>query len=81
MPWSATLTSKGQITLPKPLREAFGLSAGSRVTFEITGDLATLRPAASSVDAAFGVLRRPGRKAVTVDQMNNAIQRRMRDAR
>ena len=31
----ATVTSKGQITLPKPLRERLGLKRGSRIRFHL----------------------------------------------
>ena len=79
--WSATLSSKGQITLPKALREAFGLMAGSRVTFEISGDSATLRPAGSSVDDAFGILHKPGQRTVSVQDMDAAIRHRARGRR
>ena len=34
----ATLTSKGQITLPKPIRQALGVDAGGKVAFEFSGD-------------------------------------------
>jgi antitoxin PrlF len=34
----ATLTSKGQITLPKPIRQALGVDAGGKVAFDFTGD-------------------------------------------
>lgn len=34
----ATLTSKGQITLPKAIRQALGVSSGNKVTFEIRDD-------------------------------------------
>ncbi len=40
----ATLTSKGQLTVPKKVREALGLRPGDRVEFEITGTEARLRP-------------------------------------
>ncbi len=33
----ATLTSKGQITLPKPIRQALGVDVGSKVAFELKG--------------------------------------------
>lgn len=33
----ATLTSKGQITLPKPIRQALGLEVGGRVAFDLRG--------------------------------------------
>lgn len=35
----ATITSKGQITLPKPIRQALGVDAGGKVAFDFTGDL------------------------------------------
>ena len=33
----ATITSKGQITLPKPIRQALGVDYGGKVTFELQG--------------------------------------------
>lgn len=33
----ATLTSKGQITLPKPIRQALGLDFGGKVAFDLLG--------------------------------------------
>ena len=42
-----TVTSKGQVTIPKLVRDRLGIRAGSRVTFELTesGDV-VLRPVA-----------------------------------
>jgi antitoxin PrlF len=34
----ATITSKRQITLPKSIRQALGVDAGGKVTFDFTGD-------------------------------------------
>lgn len=34
----ATITSKGQVTLPKPIRQALGVDAGDKVAFDFTGD-------------------------------------------
>ena len=34
----ATITSKGQITLPKSIRQALGVDAGGKVAFDFTGD-------------------------------------------
>jgi antitoxin PrlF len=33
----ATVTSKGQITLPKPIRQALGIDVGGKVAFELRG--------------------------------------------
>ena len=33
----ATITSKGQITLPKPIRQALGVDVGGKVAFDLTG--------------------------------------------
>lgn len=33
----ATVTSKGQVTLPKAIRQALGLDAGSQIAFEVRG--------------------------------------------
>lgn len=34
----ATITSKGQITLPKPIRQALGVDYGGKVAFDLRGD-------------------------------------------
>ena len=39
---SAKLTSKGQLTVPRAVREALGLAEGDRVTFRVEGDHAVL---------------------------------------
>jgi antitoxin PrlF len=39
---AATMTSKGQITVPKPVRVALKLQAGDRVLFRVHGDRAVL---------------------------------------
>jgi antitoxin PrlF len=39
----ATLTSKGQLTVPKDVRERLGLRSGDRVVFEFEGDSVRLK--------------------------------------
>jgi AbrB family looped-hinge helix DNA binding protein len=58
----ATLTSKGQITIPKPVREALHLRTGDRVEFVLEAD-GTVRmfPVTSSVNALKGMLPKPGK--------------------
>lgn len=71
----ATLTSKGQVTLPKEIRERLGLTAGSRLDFSIddNGEL-RIRPVATTALGLAGLLRRPGQPPVTVEQMNDAVE-------
>lgn len=64
-----TLTSKGQVTIPRDVRQHFGLKQGMAVTFEIEGDHIALRPVrASQTDAqsGFGLIQ-SRRKAVPAD--------------
>jgi antitoxin PrlF len=42
--YKATMTSKGQLTVPKAVRERLGLEPGDYVLFEIEADSATLKP-------------------------------------
>jgi len=43
-PTTCPITSKGQVTIPKALRQQLGLGRGSRVSFELVGDHIELRP-------------------------------------
>lgn len=79
---TATLTSKGQITIPKPIRDSLNLRTGDRLAFVMHGPSeAVLKPITKSVDQVFGLLHRPKASAVSVDDMNRAIARRMRKHR
>ncbi|HEY8710355.1 MAG TPA: AbrB/MazE/SpoVT family DNA-binding domain-containing protein [Burkholderiaceae bacterium] len=42
---STTMTSKGQVTIPKAVRQQLGLRQGTRVAFVVEGDHAVLRAA------------------------------------
>ena len=42
-----TITSKGQVTIPRDVRQQFGLKQGMAVTFAVEGDHIALRPAAA----------------------------------
>jgi antitoxin PrlF len=51
-PWLSRLTSKGQATIPAPVRRALRLGAGDRVAFELANGKVTLRKA-DMLDRAF----------------------------
>ena len=76
----ATITSKGQVTIPKDVRESLKLHAGDKIEILVTANgEAIIRPVSKKVDEMFCKLHKPGRKAMSVDSMNNAIQERMKD--
>ena len=51
----ATVTSKGQITLPKPIRQALGIAVGGRVAFDLRGtDVVVTRADEEHEDPAIG---------------------------
>lgn len=69
----ATLTSKGQLTLPKEVRVALGVGPGDRVDFVRMedGNFAVM-PATMPVKRLKGILRKPA-KPVSLDAMEKAI--------
>jgi len=70
---TATVTSKGQITIPAAVRVALDLEAGDRVEFvEVEPGRYELIAATRSVSALKGMFGK-ARKRVSVDEMNEAI--------
>ena len=73
---TATLTSKGQITIPAEVREALRVDAGDRVEFvQIAPGRYEFIAATQPVTALKGMFGKP-RKSVSIDDMNAAIARR-----
>lgn len=69
----ATLTSKGQITLPKDLRKKFSLCPGDRVEFIFDDDQSVrLVPKHIPVSQLKGLLPKPS-KPVSLEEMQDAI--------
>jgi antitoxin PrlF len=76
----ATLTSKGQITLPKEIRDRLGLDAGSMLDFQLLADnTITARPVKPDARRIRGLLTSPHATAPTVEQMDEAVSRHLRD--
>jgi len=79
MPY-ATMTSKGQITVPQSIRKRLHLQAGKRIEFKVTkeGEI-RMTPVTLTVDDVFGILKRPGQRAFSVEEMNEALAERFRN--
>jgi antitoxin PrlF len=70
----ATLTSKGQITLPKAVRTQLNLRAGDQLRFEAQPDGTLIgRPATRSALALIGLLKLKGQKPMSVVAIDRAI--------
>jgi antitoxin PrlF len=76
----ATLTSKGQITLPKEIRDRLGLDAGSMLDFQVLPDntitARTVKPDARRIR---GLLKSPHAGPLTVEQMDEGIAKHLRE--
>lgn len=71
---SSTLTSKGQVTIPKTVRDELGLREGDRVAFRVLDDgTVVVEPETIDLLDLAGVLT-PRRKGVTVADMDEAIR-------
>ena len=72
----ATVTSKGQITIPKEIRDNLHLRTGDRVEFQSDSQgRVFLRACNQDFRALKGILRRTGKTTVSVEEMNEAIAR------
>lgn len=70
---TATLTAKGQLTLPKAIRDLLKVNRGDRLEFLVNEDgIVTLFPVTADVTDLKGMIPSP-QKPVTVEEMNEAI--------
>jgi AbrB family looped-hinge helix DNA binding protein len=70
---TATVTSKGRITIPVAVRTALGIDVGSRIEFvELESGQFMIVPAESPIQSLKGMLQKPP-APVSIDQMNMAI--------
>lgn len=50
----ATLTSKGQVTIPAEVRQRLGLKSGDKLAFEIEDDQVRIKPVTFTLESAYG---------------------------
>ena len=79
---AATVTSKGQVTIPVDVRNRLGLESGDRIEFsfnETTGRYEVF-PATRSISLLKGIVKKPD-SPVSIDDMNRAIAEKGASAR
>jgi AbrB family looped-hinge helix DNA binding protein len=74
---AAKVTSKGQITVPKAVRDALGIKAGDEVVFRVEGNRAVLARTPNFLDLAGTVSVPAAKRNVAWDE----VIRRTRTAR
>ena len=74
---TSTISAKGQITVPKAVRDELGLRPGTRVEFELTALGALLRKGhpggVRAVDRVLGILKREAPTDSLIDDMRGSI--------
>jgi len=79
---TATMTSKGQVTIPRPVRAALGLDSGDRIEFvELGKGQFAIVAATRSVQELKGLFRGKRSKPVSIEEMNAAIAKRASGSR
>ena len=73
---TATITSKGQITIPKDIRLQLDLHAGDKISFiEDEDGSINFVPIKKPLSALKGLVAKP-KKVVSIEDMNNAVKRK-----
>ena len=71
---AATITSKGQITIPKDVRKILGLEPGDKVNFLIDDDgIVSFVPMKNDISTLKGIIPTP-RKPVSIEEMKATVK-------
>ncbi len=75
----ATITAKGQITIPKYIRDILNLDTGDKIEFVISKENeAVIKPITKTIDEIYGLLYNQNRKAQTLSDIEKSIKKRMK---
>ena len=70
----ASMTDKGQVTVPKDIRDRLGIAAGSKLDLEVQDDgTIRVRVLVRGAGNLFGIVRRPGMTPQSIDAMDEGI--------
>ena len=68
---ATTMTTKGQVTVPREIRDRLGLKSGDKMAFTMLSDgTVVMRPKTRRLADLAGSLTRPGQPKVAVEDMN-----------
>ena len=76
----ATITTKGQVTIPKSIRDSLQITTGDKIEIIMTNRReALIRPISKKVDDIFCKLHNTSQKSVSIETMNDAMKNRMKE--
>jgi len=71
MPQPTKISIKGQVTIPREVRERLGLQAGDKIAWSLLSNgTVVMRPKTRRLLDLIGMLTRPGQPSITVDEMH-----------
>jgi antitoxin PrlF len=73
LPMESALSVKGQATIPKAIRDHLHLAPGDRVKFFVHPDGSVVILPKIETSSLRGMLHRPGRSAVSLEEMESSI--------
>jgi antitoxin PrlF len=71
--YTATLTSKGQVTVPQQVREQLRLRSGQELKFTVEGDRMVVTPLYRRLSELVGILPKP-KRIISFEEMDEVIQ-------
>ena len=77
-----TITSKGQVTIPKKIRDSLHLETGDKVEFILTPtNEVILRPVTKKVDDVFGLLENYKKvEPIPIEEMDEIVKQKKRES-
>ncbi|MCF6301294.1 MAG: type II toxin-antitoxin system PrlF family antitoxin [Proteobacteria bacterium] len=71
----ATITSRGQITIPADVRATLSLKRGDKINFIIVGNEVKFLPVTKDISSLKGIIKKP-LSPVSIEEMNKTIKAR-----
>ncbi len=71
--YDLTVSARGQVVLPKELREKLGVRSGGRLKAEVRDNQVVLGRKTGSITDLFGILVPPGRRPPTTEEIDGGI--------
>ena len=76
----STVTDKGQVTLPKSIRDRLGIHPGTKLEFELeSDDTLRVRVLTRGSNGLYGLLAMPGEDPRSLDEMEAAVDSAVRE--